>query len=236
MRMPMQQAALLGGTFLLTLALLLSGWMLVSGSAAAPTAAPSASPTAPPTASVGSAGRTAAPSPTPSGPTTTRTPWNWFGVTPAPLRTPRPTIDLPRPSAEPGETLTFRVDGRDYIESVVPEGARLSRFGSSVALDTTASAGEPLWVSWRLPAEELPAGAVIVSVDVSICGRGEGDFWEVYGPDGGDPFEYEVLPPGPDGCWAFSEAPGHDLSVIGGVMLRSRMVIDYIEYRITFGR
>ena len=77
---------------------------------------------------------------------------------------------------------------------------------------------------------------MIVNVDVRICGRGEGDFWEVYGPDGGDPFEYEVLPPQADGCWHFNGAPGHDLSVIGAVMLRSRMTIEFVEYAITFGR
>lgn len=238
MRFSVQQVALLGGTFLLSLAVMLSGWMLVSGSAApAPAATPSAAPpTIRPSTPVAMPTATPAPPSEPGSPLPTRTPWNWNGETPAPLRTPRPTIDLPRPSAEPGETVTYRVDGRDYVDAVIPPEARLSRFGGSVSLDTTRSAGLPLWVTWRLSPDVLPPNAVIVSVDVKICGDGEGDFWEVYGPDGGEPFEYEVLPPQADGCWHFTDAPGHDLSVIGGVMLRSRMVIDHIEFAITFGR
>lgn len=232
MKLSLQQLALLGGTFLFALAGMLSVYMVAAGTPA-PTGAPS--PSARPTPS---------PTPTPfnpeptepgmTGPTPTRTPFLVNGNTPAPLRTPG--IVLPRPSAEPGETIVITLDGRDYAESIVPRNGRLTRNGPRVTLDTNRSLGEPLWVTWRLPSTALPDGAVAVNVDVKMCGRGEGDFWEVYGPDGGEPFEYEVMAPGPDGCWSFTDSPGHDMSVVAGVMLQSRLVIEKIEFTITLGR
>jgi hypothetical protein len=231
MKLNVQQLALLGGSFMLTIAGLMSVWMVTAGTPAPSVSpGPSARPTPSPTPTPFN------PQPTEPGaePTPTRTPFLINGNTPAPLRTPG--IVLPRPSVEPGETVVITLDGREYDEATVPRNAKLSRSGPRVTLDTNRSSGEPLWVNWRLPAEALPQDAVIANVDVKMCGYGDGDFWEVYGPDGGEPFEYEVIRPGPDGCWSFTGAPGHDLSVVAGVMLQSRLVIERIEYTITLGR
>jgi hypothetical protein len=232
MKPNVQQVALLGGTFLFALAAMLAVWMVGAGT---PAATPSPLPSQRPTPS---------PTPTPynllptdpgsAEPTPTRTPLVINGNTPAPLRTPG--ISQPRSSAEPGDTIVVTLEGREYAESIVPRNGRLTRSGQRVTLDTNRSSGEPLWVTWRLPASALPEGAVVVNVDVKMCGYGDGDFWEVYGPDGGEPFEYEVVRPGADGCWSFSGAPGHELSVVAGVMLQSRLVIERIEYTITLGR
>jgi hypothetical protein len=232
MKPNVQQVALLGGTFLLTLAAMMAVWMVgVGGPMATPSPAPSARPTPSPTPTPYNPPPT---DPASAGPKPTRTPLVINGNTPAPLRTPG--IVLPRPSAEPGATIVITLDGREYAESIVPRNGKLTRSGPRVTLDTTRSLGEPLWVTWRLPASALPANAVVVNVDVRMCGYGDGDFWEVYGPDGGEPFEYEVMRAGPDGCWSFSGAPGHDLSVVAGVMLQSRLVIERIEYTITLGQ
>ena len=119
---------------------------------------------------------------------------------------------------------------------MVPEGARIRRIGTSVRVDSTADTSQAAWVIWHLSPDRLPPGAVIHSVDVRVCGSGEGDFWEVYGPDGSQPTEYEVSPPADDGCWHFTGAPGHDLTVAAGTELASTMTIDAVEFHVTFAR
>lgn len=239
----MPRLALLIGSFLVTFALLLSVWMVgtgrspFSGFAAtpspAPTEAPTAAPTPVPTASTGptasqSPTSTPSPSPTPTSPPATPSP------SPAPLRTLPPSFE-PLPSSQPGSSQTFTLTGAEYSSYQVPDNGSLLLNGDALVLRTTTDSTDALWVTYRLDPALLPVGVIIHSVDASICGHGSGDFWEVYGPTGAEPAEYEVEPPGADGCWHFLDAPTTDISVIAATMLESQMVVDRVIFTITFG-
>ena len=234
----LQQIAFVGGSFVLTLALLLAVWMFAFAPVprAAPVLTPTPAPTlvqATPIGGLPTPGPGASVAPPTNGPAASRTPFNPWGSMAPPLRTPVPSTG-PRESTIPGQAQVFVVNGADYVDASIPDEAELDRNGDSVTLITTRGSSDALWVTWRLDDEVLPAGAVIHDVAVRICGDGSGDFWEVYGPDGGSPFEYEVQPPQADGCWHFTGAPGHDLSVVGGTMLESEMTITHLEFAITF--
>jgi hypothetical protein len=221
-----RSVALAIGSFLLTMAVLSVGYGVIRGSGQ-PLATPSPTPTA---ASVATPAPTAVPTDAVT-PTTTPVPTPRPTLMP-PLRTEDPIV-LPTGAVNPGETVVYRIKGSQYVESVVPPGATLSRDGDAARLSTGESNGEPLWVTYRLPADQLP-DTHITNVDTRVCGSGSGDFWEAYGPTNSDPMEYEVTPPEADGCWHFVNAPGTDLSVIAAVMLDSVMTIDYIEFSVTF--
>ena len=190
-----------------------------------PTRHPSASPSTVSTAAPSTAAPSADPLPSPVS----------TGFSPPPLRTALPSvIDLP--STTPGSTETYVVVGSAYVSSDVPSNGRLATNGDKAMLETTSTSSDALWVTYMLDPGQLPVGAVINSVDVAICGRGEGTFWEVYGPPGSEPHEYEVIQPEADGCWHFADAPTSDLSVLAGTMLDSRLLIERVEYTITFAQ
>jgi hypothetical protein len=128
------------------------------------------------------------------------------------------------------------VDGNDYVSATVPSNGKVTKTSNGAVLETTRDHSDSLEVTYNLPRRALPRGASIHSVDVRICGSGEGDFYEVYGPPDAEPNEYEVTPPNPDGCWHFNGATGSDLSVVAATMLQSRMLIEKIEYVVTFDR
>ena len=91
-------------------------------------------------------------------------------------------------------------------------------------------------VTWELPAEAIPAGYRIISIDTAVCGAGSGDFWESYGPAGSDPEEQEVIAPAADGCWHYNGAPGPDTTVKAIIRLASVMAITRIDYVVTLTR
>lgn len=153
----------------------------------------------------------------------------------APVRTPEVAAS-PTTITQPGETQVYVVDGTDFVDSSVPTGGAVTPTDAGAVLETTRAADEALLVTYELPAELLPAGALIHSVSVRVCGTGEGDFWEVYGPLGAEPFEYEVTPPGVDGCWHFVDGNGGDTSIIAATMYETRMVVEKVEYTVTFAR
>lgn len=126
------------------------------------------------------------------------------------------------------------VDGSAYFAADVPLGSRLRRVGTSAVILSTSETSDTTTVSWRPGPGALPAGRDVIDVKTSICGSGSGDFWEVYGPTGSDPAEYEVTPPGDDGCWHFSDAPGTTLTVLGIALLDSTLTITSVEYLINF--
>jgi hypothetical protein len=244
----MKSFLLLAGAFVLTFALLLSVWMIGTGRSpfGGPRATPTLAPTqAPPvTASVAptnqptptasptimpTATPTASPSPTPTPP-----PLQTPSLSPAPLRTPPPS-GSPLPSSQPGSSRTYTLTGIQYSSYQMPDNARLARNGDSLVLVTTAETPDVLWVTYRLDPALLPAGVIIHSVDADICGTGGGEFYEVYGPTGSDPTEYEVTPPDADGCWHFRDAPTTDMSVIASTMLDSQLVIERVVFTVTFG-
>ena len=244
----MTRLAMLIGSFLITFTLLLTGWMILSGRplyadpAALPT--PSLSPPAAPVETSAAPVETTAPmsSPPPSQtptalptPTPTSPPTSTPSPSPVPMRTP-PTSLEPLPSGSPGLTQTFVVAGSDFTSSEVPSNGRLVRNGDVAVLQTSTDSSDVLWVIYKLDPSALPAGVVIHSVDALICGRGTGDFWEVYGPTGSEPTEYEVVPPSVDGCWHFEDAPTTDMSVIAATMLDSQLVVERVEFTIIFAR
>ena len=153
----------------------------------------------------------------------------------APVRTPVAAAS-PTAITEPGETQVYVVYGTDYVDSRVPTGATLTSTDAGAVLQTTRAADDALLVTYELPRSTLPADSVIHSVAVRVCGSGEGDFWEVYGPLGAEPFEYEVTPPSADGCWHFVDGNGGDMSIIAATMYETRMVVQRVEYTVTFAR
>lgn len=239
---PLQNIVLVIGSFLVTFALLVTGWMVATGTPAATASpTPSVAPTVAPVVSLAPVTptpprpETPTPEPTPTSTPAPATPTPTTTFSPPPMRTPPPSGE-PLPSTLPGSTQTIVVAGNSYISADVPSHGRLLNTQRGALLETSRDSSDALWVTYDLPAESLPAGAVVHSVDVRICGVGEGDFWEVYGPPGGEPFEYEVIAPAADGCWHFSDAPPGDMTVIAAVMLQSRLLIESVEYTITFGQ
>jgi hypothetical protein len=99
-----------------------------------------------------------------------------------------------------------------------------------VRLETTRTISAQLMVTWFLPEGSIPADTVVTGVDVAVCGSGDGDFYETYGPEGSDPMEHEVEQPDPDGCWHYAGAIGDDTSVIAIIRLASHLIIDRVEY------
>jgi hypothetical protein len=156
-------------------------------------------------------------------------------ATPVPVRTPV-VATSPAASTEPGESEVYVVNGTDFVDSSIPTGATLTPTDGGAILNTTRAADEALLVTYDLPRSLLPADAVIHSVAVRVCGTGEGDFWEVYGPLGAEPFEYEVTQPRPDGCWHFVDGNGGDMTIIAATMYETRMVVQKVEYTVTFAR
>lgn len=238
----MKRYALLGGSFLVTFALLVSVWMIgtgrspLGGLVATPSAPPTAAPTAAP---VATAIPTATPSPTatPTGtpspsPTPTLLPAT-PSPSPAPLRTVPPSFEPP-PSSRPGDSQTYTLTGAQYSSYQIPEAASLLLNGDALVMRTTSESDDALWVTYRVQPGLLPAGATVHSVSVAICGYGSGQFWEVYGPTGSVPHEYEVVPPDADGCWHFRDALTNDVSAVAGTMLESTMVIESVVFTVTF--
>jgi hypothetical protein len=245
----MARFGLLIGSFLITFSLLISvamfsfGWSPFAPATAPPTAEPTAvtivEPTPEPVATpLPTSESTATTEPVPTdtqAPTATPIPLPTPSWSPAPLRTPPPSL-TPGESTVPGATQTFVVNGIAFSSSDVPANGQLVQSGDGVILQTTDDSADALWVTYVLDPANLPPGSVINNVDVRICGEGDGDFWEVYGPPGSEPDEYEVLPPEADGCWHFTGAPGDDLSVIAGTMLESRLYVERVEFTITFAQ
>ena len=153
----------------------------------------------------------------------------------APVRTPL-AGSSPTAPTQPGESVVLVISGADFVDSSVPDGATLTQVDGAAVLESTRQAEEALLVTYDLPRDRLPAGALIHSVAVRVCGTGVGDFWEVYGPLGAEPFEYEVTAPSADGCWHFAGGNGGDMTVIAATMYETRMVVEQLEYTVTFSR
>ena len=138
------------------------------------------------------------------------------------------------PSTVPGDPLVVVLGGDQYEVADVPDNGKLTRHpDGSITIETTRDYSFQLMVTWFLPTDAIPAGARIARLDTRICGSGGGDFWESYGPEGGETLEAEVSGPGPDGCWHYPNAPGWDSSVIAIIRLQSSMTITTVEYVVT---
>jgi len=242
----MRQALLLVASFLVTFAILAGAYAVylsVSSNVVTPSAAPSAAtavsgatPAAPtPARTPGPAAtpaQTATPTPEPT-PTRTPTP-----PTPGPTSpTPRPTSAAPI-SSSPGtsKTVTVTVNGADYDRATVElvDSSSITPLpNGGVAIQTDRTSHGALFISWNVPSSESPRSGTIAHIDTAVCGRGSGDFWEIYGPPGSDELEYEAIPPSRDGCWHFHGAPGPDTTTTAGVTLNSRFEIRQVVYTFT---
>lgn len=156
-----------------------------------------------------------------------------------PDRSPRPRPSTvayvnPGPSFLPDGRIVYTLRGDEYEDVDVPDsGTFTERPDGSVLLETIRLYSYQLILTYALPEDVIPVGKTITRVDTRVCGSGEGDFWETYGPEGGDTLEHEVSAPGADGCWHYEKAPGFDTSVIAIIRLGSKMTIEKVEYTIT---
>jgi hypothetical protein len=240
----MRQYGLLAAVFGGTLAVLLVAFLVIEqlgASGASAVASPSPStpvalasgtprPTPRPSAAASGAASTA-----PSTPSGSETPQTAAPSPVMPTPTPRPSRSVP-PVGNPGDTVTVVVNGNQFVKSVVPTNAKVTRLPSGAALLTSdRTYSDPTTVTYVLPQGSLPAGTKISRLDVAVCGDGSGDFWETYGPSDMEPIEYEVVPPGADGCWHYVGGSGRDSTVLGIIHLESRFQIDKVVYTITTG-
>ena len=224
----MRQSTLLVGTAGLTLVVLVAGFLAFRAltgpetGSATPTPAASAGGVEPtPSASV-EATPSVAEAATPAG----------ASATPTPVPTP---VGTPGPTPVPGETVTYTVKGSQYVDSQVPPGGAITNLSGGAITMTTAASSEELIVTYRLT---IPAGRVVKSYEVKVCGSGSGNFWETYGPPGANPVEYEYEEPASDGCWHFAGGSMTNttvLAIIGGFPGgTSQMQVDRIDYVLTF--
>jgi hypothetical protein len=151
--------------------------------------------------------------------------------------TPSPTPPAtgnssPRPS--PGTVLTIVVPGtaasdvQDYVDGVV-----FTPDGSALRIDSKRPANRRF--SYELRPGDLPAGTKLSRLDLKVCGTAKGDFWEIYGPDGADPYEIEVGQPEADGCWHFNGGTGDGSAIDLYINGNTHMRIDRLVYTVTVG-
>ena len=165
-------------------------------------------------------------------PTPTRKPAASASVAPSGGATSQPTASAA--PVTPGEQLTVTLRGDQYELADVPANGTITpRADGAITLTSTREISAQMMVTWFLPEDALPAGATIASLDVAVCGRGDGDFYETYGPEGSDPTEHEVEAPEADGCWHYRGSSGDDTSVIAITRLKSILVVERVVYTIT---
>jgi hypothetical protein len=104
-----------------------------------------------------------------------------------------------------------------------------------IEITTTRTADHQLRMEWVLDTTVFPDDALVIGVDTRVCGHGSGDMYELYGPIAADPVEYELKPPGADGCWHFI-GDESDYTVTIYAWDNSTFTIDLIEFAVTFDR
>lgn len=157
---------------------------------------------------------------------------------------PAVSVVTPHPNAMPrdaapasGQTVSYAIAPTDYAEARIRGDARLEKLpdGSIRVVSTRASEADQ-YVEWLVEDERImPPGRQASRVLTVVCGRGSGDWWEVYGPYGSEEFEYEVTEPGADGCWRFNEVGRYtDFRVEIWLSGDAEMTISRIEFRVTY--
>ncbi len=112
-------------------------------------------------------------------PQTDSRPTSAAGPTPTPL--PVPVVR------------TYRVlPSKPTISDVPAPDTVVTQANGGILITTGDAAGHPLHLEWTFDPSVFPAGTTVLEVDVPMCGHGNGGFYEVYGPYGYDPVEYEV--------------------------------------------
>ena len=144
---------------------------------------------------------------------------------------------VPTPTPLTGQVRVYRIEPANYEEARIRGNATLEILpNGSVRVTSTRESAADQYVEWRIdPEAVLPPGAPISTIETIVCGSGEGDWWEVYGPYGSDEFEYEVISPGPDGCWRFHERDRYtDFRVEIWLSGDATLTISRIEFHVTF--
>jgi hypothetical protein len=234
----MRKAALLVGGFALTLAILVGVYLVVSGggsssTAVVPSPTPSPAATATPTPRPKPSATPAAATPTPT-PTAfaTEAPQETLppGWSPKPITSGTPGM-TPVPDTTTGAAITITIHGADFDAYDVQPHSSVTKSGNAVVLTSSADDSQPTSVVYTLPKSAIPSGKAIARLDTVVCGSGGGNFFEVYGPDGSQPVEFEAPNP-PKACWQFTRSPGTDTSVHADVQLQSRFQIDSVTYTV----
>jgi len=221
----MRQSTLLLGSAGLTLVVLLAGFLAFraltgqGGAAALPTPSTGASTQATSSPSIresASVAATASPSAQPS-------------ATVIPSPTPSVTAG---PTPIPAAGVTYTLKGNEYEDAQIPLGGTIDQLsGGAIQMTTGTAYSDEMTVTYRL---DLPAGQVVKSYVVKVCGTGSGRFWETYGPPGSNPVEYEAAAPAGDGCWHFTGGSMTDTTVLAIIGGGSTMRINRVDYVLTF--
>jgi len=226
----MKQSGVLATAFVVTLGVLLVALFalrqLGAGETATVSPSPSASDVALATASESASASIAGPSAS-------------VEASVEPTSTPSLTTSTSRPTptrarSASANTIEVVVLGSKYINPSLASNGKVTKLangGMIMSSDRTIS--DPSEVQYRIPAGQIPAGTRITRIDVAVCGLGQGDFWESYGPSGSDPDEYEVTKPAADGCWHFNGGTGKDSLVRVAVEKLSSLRIDEVVYTVT---
>jgi hypothetical protein len=147
---------------------------------------------------------------------------------------PPVTTASPLPTFEPGAAIEVVVHGRDYDEVQKTETDTILDRGCAITLVTQKPDPEFMVMFYRLPDGLVPVGAQIERIDTLVCGRVEGELWEVYGPHGSNPIEYEnSQPSGSDGCWHFEGGDGIDSDVTLYIRDDTEWRVEEIRYTVT---
>ena len=214
--------------------------LAVAGASATPAVSPGvdATPSPDPTADAPTATPTATPGATPTK-GATGTPKPTARPTPTPAPTARPTTHpTPHPTPTPmtpGTVMDVTINGKDYAAVSAGPDLVLTTPGNSVVATTHSGGSVTSRLTYQIPSGALPHGTTLSRIDAKICGSAGGDFWEVYGPVGADPFELEVTQPDGDGCWHFTGGSGKSSSLDFFVYGDSHARIDKVVYTVTAG-
>lgn len=231
----MRQYGILAAVFGGTLAVLLVAFLVVEQMGAGNTAAV-ASPS--PSATAAAVASAPPPATIPPKPSATADPSTAASSTPGPgtpAGTPRPTPTKAPPVA-PGSIIEVVVLGHDFVESEIASNGTITTLASGgILMSSTRDLSDLTSVTYLLPRSQIPAGTIIKRLDVAVCGKGEGDFWETYGPPDANPSEHEATDPDADGCWHYLDSNGKDSTSKAIIEKRSTLRVDKVVYTITTG-
>jgi hypothetical protein len=148
---------------------------------------------------------------------------------------PSPVASSP-PTAAAQVTRTYQLNVQQpSVTKIAPQDKLDRKANGGIVVTTHRDSDHPLHLEWLFEPARLPAGSTASHVESRVCGHGEGDFYEVYGPYDSDPVEYEVKPPAADGCWHFSGRPS-DWIISIYVYGDATLTIDRIEMDVTTDR
>ncbi len=92
-------------------------------------------------------------------------------------------------------------------------------------------------VTYQLDPSQLPVGALVLHVEVAVCGEvGGGGSYEIDGPLGVSQTVLSSVLPASDGCWHLASDAPSDLSVTVKATNGSRVSVTTVAYTVTTDR